>query len=173
MLAQRDWEEKAIVQEMRQEQRKREMWLRYATTVAVNKRHAFAREVQAKARHRVSRLFGLDARPTTHKCPFDLWIEGVRVEVKGSHWQKNAQRYQADVRGYEADVILFDAINGTDHWFVIPINVFKPRRKIEVYSYHVESYAGQWAVFLEAWDVLEEIIKYTSEKAVQLSLPKV
>jgi len=117
-----------------------------------------------------SRLLGVEVHGTTHKCPFDLFIGGVRAEVKGSHWQNRARRYQADVRHYEADVLLFDAINGTDHWFIIPMAAIAPRRKIEVYSYHVESYKGQWADFLEAWDVLDEIVKKCPSRAIQLPL---
>jgi hypothetical protein len=173
MKNQRDWakwEDLADLQDLRHAQRQREMWLKYAATVAVNQCQAFAGEVEGKAIRKVSRLLGVEVHPTTHKCPFDLFVGGVKVEVKGSHWQHKARRYQAAVRNYEADVLLFDAVNGIDHWFVIPMDMIAPRRQVEVYSYHVESYKGRWAAWLEAWDVLDEIVRKCPSRAIQLSL---
>ena len=44
------------------------------------------------------------------------------------------------------------------------------RRTVEVTQYHVELYQGQWSPYLEAWDVLAEIIALGPSQATQLPL---
>lgn len=167
MLAQRDWEETAIVQELRHEQRQREMWLRYAGTTAVDQRQIFARRVEDRVKSELEKR-GYTVALTTHKCPFDLWIGDIRCEVKGSNWQRS-QRYQAHIRNCDADVLIFDAINGSHHYFIIPMADVGSRHTVEISSYDVDAYRGQWSRFLEAWDVLSEIVQGPGG-AVQLAL---
>lgn len=161
-----DWESKAIIQELRQEQRKREMWLRFGTPP--DQRQRLARIVEARAVERIERHFVYSINYTNHKAAFDLWVGGARVEVKGSNW--DGQRYQASVRNHMADVLIFDAINDTDHWFIIPMGEIEPRNHIAIWNYNVAAYSGQWAQFLEAWDVLEYAVKTAQARPKQLDL---
>jgi hypothetical protein len=136
-----------------------------------------AREAEQIVAERVQEL-GYLAYPTTHKCPFDLWVEdyskrAVRVEVKISlyHLSKRGGRYQADIRRHDqADLLVFIARNGQDWPFVIPMVDVAPRRHIAIWSYCPADYSGQWAIYLEAWDHLHRAIAAAEPQARQLSL---
>lgn len=168
---QRDWDEKALIQELRQEQRNREMWLRWCAKHPEQADiYTFYRQVQDKAKTKIETMLGVKAIPQTYKSPYDFLVGNVTVEIKGTRWQKKAQRYQADVRHHIADIVLLDAVNGSDHWFIIPMADIAPRRKIEVYSYNVERYRGQWCGYLEAWFLLVEMVIKTPPRAAQLPL---
>ncbi len=149
----KDWEELAILQGLRQEQKRREMATRYVRQQTYRR----SRIAQDRIIRHLEHL-GYQVHKTTHNAPFDAWIGGCRVEIKASHWQEAARRYQANVRHHQADVIIFDAVNGRDHYFVIPMAVVTPRKSIEVYSYNVAAYKGQWAEYLEAWEVLTRAV---------------
>lgn len=152
----RDWEELAILQELRFEQKQREMWLRFGHTQP-SARQAMARRVVATILPWLLEL-GYPVNPTTHKCPFDLWVGGCRVEVKGSHWRPQKHCYQASVRNHEADILIFDAINGADHFFIIPMADVSPRATVEITSYDVTAYKGRWIAYLERRDILQQAV---------------
>lgn len=159
----KDWHEKALIQDLRQAQRHSEQISRYYATLAGRQQ---ANRLAVMAQERIIRKIeqmGYAYHLTTHKAPFDAWIAGCKVEFKASNWQDKARRYQANVRHHKADLVIFDAINGTDHhYFIIPMELVRPRKSIEVYSYNVNRYQGQWAAYLEAWNVLEQAVKDTS-----------
>ncbi len=162
-----DWEEKAIVAFLRQEQRQREMAARYARP----ERQAsfkFSNRAEIQLMQKLEGM-GYVVHTTTHKCPWDLWVGNCRVECKASHWQK-ANRYQANIRHHDADLLIFNAVNGQDHYFIIPMCSVAPRRSIEVYSYNISKYSGQWSLYLEAWDVLEQAVNNAPDRPIQLSL---
>lgn len=164
----KDWEEQAILQQYRQEQRKREMIARYASVAGRQQALRLARIAQERIIRKIEQM-GFIVHQTTPNAPWDLWVGGCRVEAKASNWQQKAQRYQANVRHHQADVVIFDAINGTDHYFIIPMQEIQPRKSIEVYSYDVLDYSGQWAEYLEQWDVLIQAIEATTDQPQQLS----
>jgi hypothetical protein len=83
---------------------------------------------------------------------------------------RNGGRYQATIRNREADVLLFVAVNGSDHHFIIPMDAIGQRTQIAITSYDVTAYGGQWASYLEAWDVLQEAVKAAPPRPIQLSL---
>src|SRR3989304_3912157 len=69
---------------------------------------------------------GYRVTTTPHKSPFDLWIEGVKVEIKASAWHETTEkrrgsRYQANIRNYQFDILIFDCINGRHHLHIIPM----------------------------------------------------
>lgn len=167
----RDWDEKALIAELRQDQRNREMWLRWSLNHPEQADiYTFYQQVQDRAKDRIEMLLGVEAIPQTYHSQYDLTVGNLTVEVKGSRWQDKAQRYQADIRQHTADLVMFDAVNGTDHWFIIPMADLAPRRTIEVYSYHVERYQGQWAGYLEAWFLLVEMVIRAPKRAKQMTL---
>ena len=124
-----------------------------------DKNLALARRAEAEIMQRAGQR-GYRSAQTTHKAPFDLWIEGVRVEVKAATWReaKNGARYQACIRQHQADILIFDCINGTDHFFIIPMAEITPRRNIAVWSYDPADYSGQWTPYLEAWPLLDQAV---------------
>ena len=91
--------------------------------------------------------------------PFDLWVEGARVEVKAARWHEPPGRYQAAIRNHAADVLIFDCINGDHHLHIIPMPAVDPHRSIAVWSYDPAKSGGQWVQFLEAWNELEKVIE--------------
>jgi hypothetical protein len=92
---------------------------------------------------------------TAHNEHFDLWCEGVRVEVKAARWN---DRYQANLRANDADVLLFGCQNGRVHWFVIPWEALGDRRNLAIWSEDPEAYAGRWARFRDAWGVVADLV---------------
>lgn len=147
--------------------RKQEQAARFARPAGPDQ-HQLARQVERLVA-RLAADWGYRSWFTPHKSPFDIWIENVRVEVKASNWQQ-AGRYQARIRNHQADLIIFDAINGSDHFFIIPMAMVIPRQTVEVTRYDVSEYSGRWAVFLEAWNVLHQAIENAPSRPVQLAL---
>jgi hypothetical protein len=135
-----------------------------------------AREAEQLVAERIQTM-GYETHPTTHKCPFDLWVvddeRAIRLEVKISlyHVSKKGGRYQADIRHHDqADLLVFIARNGQDWPFVIPMVDVAPRRHIAIWSYCPADYCGQWAIYLEAWDHLHRAIAGAEPQVRQLSL---
>lgn len=128
-----------------------------------------ASEVEHKIAQRI-RALGYSVWPTPNNWPFDLYAGGARVEVKASKWQTGAGRYQAAIRNHQSDLLIFDAINGTDHIFIIPMRLVIPNRTVEITRYQVDLYSGRWAAFLENWQYLHEAIEQSPPRPVQLEL---
>jgi hypothetical protein len=103
---------------------------------------------------------GLRINLTTRNAPFDLWIEGVRVEVKAATWRDT--RYQAAIRNHRADILIFDCINGTHHFHVIPMPAIAPRKSISVWRYDPAQSAGQWQPYLDNWQHLIEAARHAN-----------
>ena len=108
---------------------------------------------------------------TGHTAPFDLWIEGARVEIKAATYNqtKNGGRYQANIRNHTADLLIFDCLNGSHHLHFIPMSEIVPRKHIAVWCYDPAASRGQWLPFLEAWDYLEQAI-FSAKHQWQLPL---
>ncbi len=97
---------------------------------------------------------------TKANSPFDLWVEGVRVEAKAARWHECMQggRYQAAIRNHQADLLIFDCINGAHHLHVIPMTAIGAVKSIAVWSYDPTRSKGRWAQFLDAWAELDKAI---------------
>lgn len=156
------------------------LWHSYRGTLTSprqREQQRLAREAEELVARHV-RTLGYQAYPTTHKCPFDLWVadqqgRAIRVEVKISlyHESKAGGRYQADVRQHhEADLLVFITRNGRDWPFVIPMADIAPRRNVAIWSYCPADYTGQWARYLGAWEYLRRAIETIPPQPRQLSL---
>jgi hypothetical protein len=163
----KDWEELYILQQLRQEQRKREMMARNVTTQRQEQQRR-ARIAENRIIGHLRTFWGYDVHPTTHSAPFDAWVGGCRVEIKVSNWQKKRRRYQGNIRQHKADVLLFVAVNGIDNFFLIPMAEIHPRKTIEINQYHVQDYQGQWSAYLENWSILDQAIAQAPPKPIQL-----
>lgn len=157
-------------------------WRNYLNGALKSNRQLEAQRLSREAEQRVDKLvrqMGYHTQPTTHKCPFDLWVQdeagrAVRIEIKISKYyrlKKGGGRYQCDVRHHDqADLLVFIARNGQDWPFVIPMAHIAPRRNIAIWSYHPENYAGQWAPYLKAWQYLHRAIDTAKVRPWQPSL---
>jgi hypothetical protein len=127
-----------------------------------------AYQVEGRLKRRLEAQ-GYQVYATPHNCPFDLWVAGVRVEVKASRWyeHKRGGRYQANIRQHEADYLVFDCINGTDHYFVIPMAALGSRRSLEICSHDPADYGGQWAGYLENWSIIYQAVTEADEVSWQ------
>lgn len=131
---------------------------------------------------RMIRALGYLAHPTTKNCAFDLWAadsqgHAARVEVKTSLYTlcsdpRKGGRYEANIRqNKDTDLLIFLAKNGTWWPYIIPIAAIGQRHNIAIWSYCPGDYKGQWSIYLNAWQHLEQVIQNTHPRAWQLSLP--
>lgn len=126
------------------------------------------RAVEKRSIEKVTEIatsLGYRINPTVKNSPFDLWIEGARVEVKGSTWHEwtKGGRYQANIRNHNCDLLIFDCINGTDHLHFIPAQAIGGRRNITVWSYAPENSSGIWRPYLEEIQYLHQAIEAASQ----------
>ncbi len=165
-----DWQEHAFFQD----QIKREKAARFITRPRKTTANLeLERQATARLIKRLRALGLADIHPTTHSARFDLLVGNARVEVKAAQWydtKRGAGRYQAGMHKSQADVVIFVAINGHDHDFVIPAAEIGRRKTLEVTSYDVNAYSGQWSPYLEAYDVLLSAVEAAPYRPRQLTL---
>lgn len=119
---------------------------------------------------------GHSVHQTTYKAPFDLWAGGLKVEVKGAHWtakQGGKGRYQACIRNHRADVYLLACADGGHQvvgWFIIPAEAIGDKANVTITHPDPGQYAGQWAQYYQAWDILDGLVRRAGEHPQQLRL---
>jgi hypothetical protein len=172
------WQEFLFFQSLKQQQVRDAFFLKWLeeTSLVVRDR----RRLAAWAERRAAEILGARGHQvarTVHKCPFDLWAGGARVEVKAARWKQHPHRggwYQADVRpSQKFDLLLFCAVNGRSHWYVVPRAAVGGRRTISVCSYEPGRSRGWLREFLERWDVADEVVRSAGAIPFQLELPGV
>lgn len=132
----------------------------------------FAAEVERRVIQKIEAL-GLQCNRTTNNAPWDVWVEGARVEIKAARWsdhQNGGGRYQAAIRNHQADVLVLVAVNGSDHFFVIPVREIEGLRSLAITSYDVSEYEGKWAVYRDRWDLLIEAVESARARGWQPKL---
>jgi hypothetical protein len=163
--------------------RRRQWWARHfaAGTLVSQRRRAanlLSQEGEAKAIELIGRQ-GYEAYPTTHKCAFDIWVQdahgqAARVEVKTSLYKictdpRKGGRFEANIRQHkDTDVLIFLAKNGSWWPYIIPISAIGQRQNIAIWSACPADYKGQWAIYLNAWQHLEQAIRNTQPRVWQL-----
>jgi len=120
-------------------------------------RRALAHQVESDIAGRL-RAQGYHVARTAPNARFDLLVNGLRVEVKAATWSPDRGRYAANLRGNQADVLVFGCQNSALHYFVIPFDRVRGQHFLQVSSHDPERYAGRWRAYLEAWYVLDELI---------------
>lgn len=141
-----------------------EQFVKYLDSDEVRSIHHYRRYLEDRAIGKISQIvkaeFGYRSSRTKANAPFDMVIEGLRVEVKAAAWHDSPKggRYQANIRNHKADLVIFDCINGTDHFHIIPMAVIVPRKALAVWSYDPSASSGQWVGYLENWDYLTEAV---------------
>ena len=96
---------------------------------------------------------GLTVTEQAHNERFDLSLSnGQRVEVKAATFR--GRRYQANVRGNEADVLILACLDhGAWSCFIIPFDRIASQN-IAVWSQDPSEYGGQWRDCLENWQAV-------------------
>jgi hypothetical protein len=156
----------------RQAQRKR----RFIGPAKTGDNHRLGRQAETAVTTRLQAM-GYQVHPTTHKCPFDLWVadgqgRAIRVEVKISLYHsagRHGSRFQARIHN-QADILIFIARNGTDWIYVIPMAAISSRKNIAIWSACPGDYTGQWAPYLNAWPQLIQAIQTAPARPYQPTL---
>ena len=147
-------------------QRKQEQAFKYARRQP-DPRHILAGRIEQQVKARLA-AFSYQVSSTANNERFDLWCEGVRIEVKASQWNG---RYQCNLRGNDADLLILVCItNPTAHFFVIPWKDLGNRKNVAIWSEQPDDYRGQWARYQEAWHHLHELVKNPPPSPWQLPL---
>ena len=101
-----------------------------------------------------------------HNDGADLVVnDTLRIEVKASFWvghKTRKGRYQFNTRQRPDCYILFCmGTNGSA--FVIPGDIIGDRTNVAIWSQDPERYAGQWATYLDDWEVIERMLVQCQE----------
>ncbi len=119
---------------------------------------------------------GYPVQLTSHKKAWDLYAGGAHVEVKAARWHAAPRggRYQVAIRNHRADLVLMACVGEDGQvwaWFVIPGEAIGRRRNLAIWSVDPRAYSGQWAPYLEAWDIADRVIAAAGPFPAQLWLP--
>ena len=133
-------------------------------------RRRLAREVEGEAAGRLAGL-GFDVRATRHTSHFDLLAIGdtgaLRCEVKAATW--GGARYQFNLHGNDADVVLVGCVDGALRWFVIPFDQVRGLTVVKICRHDPADYAGRLARYFEAWGSLPDLAR-SARNPYQLDL---
>lgn len=117
---------------------------------------AFSVRIEREVRWRIAER-GYSVSKQGHNAPFDLMVEGCRVEVKAAMY--TSQGYRANMRDNDADVLILCCQNSSMHFFVIPFEMVRGLCYIRIASHDPRQYMGKFTPYYEAWNVLDEAIK--------------
>jgi hypothetical protein len=135
-------------------------------------RRVLAAQIEGLVKIRLAAM-GYAVEKQGHNAGFDLLAcrdgQALRVEVKASTWNAKG-RYQAQLRGNSADVLVMGCVNGDTHFFVIPFSQVAGTCSVDITSADVAEYHGKWAEYLEAWGLVDELAA-TVANPYQLELP--
>jgi hypothetical protein len=118
---------------------------------------------------------GYTVETTSHKAHFDLLVNGtLRIEVKAANWTQRAckpqyGRYKANLRKNRADLFIMACNDGCWRFFIIPSAEIRSR-SLEITSYDVSRYTGQYAPFLERWGLIDQTAAAVAGRTRQLEL---
>lgn len=170
----KDWDERAIVQEFRHEQRQRERAGRYlfrpAADVPVKPNYMDFERAGTVNLVELLCSMGYTVSLTGNNAPYDAMVNGLPVEFKFSryhlHPSKGGGRYQCAIRNRHAAVLILTTVSEVYYHFVIPMEAIKTKH-IAITSYNVLDYRGQMFRYLENWKTLDRAIVHNTR---QLSL---
>ena len=129
---------------------------RYIQLPREDPRAALARLVESKVRDRMTDM-GYTPTRTGHNDPFDLMVQGLRIEVKGATYSEQ-EGYRFNLRGNDADLLIIGCLNSELHFFVIPFDLVRGITYLKITSHDPRSYMGRWTTFYEAWSVVYELV---------------
>ena len=150
-------------------------WAPWPAEKSEDDRMALGRRVEVLAAELLADR-GYPVGLTPHKRGWDIQAGGARVEVKAARWypHRRGGRYQAAMHNGQADLVLFACVGEGCRvwaWFVIPGEAIGGRRNVSIWSMDPYAYAGQWAGYLERWDLADEVIGRAGPYPAQLAMP--
>jgi len=100
-------------------------------------------------------LHGLD--PEVHH---DLVANGARIEVKAARWGAHGA-YRFNMRQSAADLYLLACCSEVEvlAWFCVPASAFDGQRMVGIWAENPRHHRGQWAAYLEAWEIADRLIE--------------
>jgi hypothetical protein len=132
----------------------------------VDRRRVLAGRVEQQVKAHLESL-GYLVSKTGHNERWDLWCEGVRLEVKASHWRG---RYQANLRGNDADLLVLGCVHDGVSFFVIPWGEVAGQRALTIRAEDPAATMGRWARYYEAWELVGELVQNPPAGPWQLPL---
>jgi hypothetical protein len=123
---------------------------------SLDPRRVLSRQIERHVRERIQAQ-GLVCTKTNHTARYDLLVQGVRVEVKAARW--DGIRYEANLRDNSADLLVFGCLDGELHFFVIPFSQVAGKTVIKITRHDPRDYIGQFMVYYEAWDLLDDLVR--------------
>jgi predicted DNA-binding protein (UPF0251 family) len=90
----------------------------------------------------------------------DLLANGVRVEVKAARWGAHGA-YRFNMRRSEAELYLLACCSEVEvlAWFCVPAAALDSQKIIGIWAKNPNDHRGQWAAYLEAWEVADRLIR--------------
>jgi hypothetical protein len=90
----------------------------------------------------------------------DLIANGARIEVKAARWGAHGA-YRFNMRRSEADMYLLACCSPVEilAWFVVPAAALNGQRMVGIWAADPRHHRGQWAAYLEAWDIADRLIR--------------
>lgn len=115
------------------------------------------------------RAQGYRVMPGQRGRPYLWYTDGDRVagvEVRRAFNRRGSargqyNRYQVPIKGHQqAQLLLLLAIaaDGQEYPFLIPMAEIGARRNIALWSENPADYSGQWAPYLNNWDILAQVL---------------
>jgi hypothetical protein len=135
--------------------RKDSQQTRYTLNHSLDPRRVLSRQIESEVADRLAEQ-GYTVTRMPHKERFDLLVNGVRVEVKAATW--DGYRYQANLHGNRADVLVMACVDGCTRHFVIPFDRVSGLTVIKVTSHDPHDYIGRWTPFFERWELIDDLI---------------
>ena len=128
---------------------------RYIQLPGEDPRSALAKLVESKVRDRLTDM-GYAQTRTGHNDPFDLMVQGCRIEIKGA--MCSTQGYRFNLRGNNADLLIIGCLNSKLHFFIIPFDLMRGISYLKIPSHDPLDYIGRWTTFYEAWPIVDEMV---------------
>lgn len=101
----------------------------------------------------------------------DIVANGARIEVKAARWGRHGA-YRFNMRKSDADLYLLACCDDAEvlAWFIVPAAALNGQKIVGVWSENPQEYRGQWATYLEAWDIADQVIARGGGWPQQLTL---
>lgn len=102
---------------------------------------------------------GHPVAPACYADHHDLTANGVRVEVKAAKWGRHGA-FRFNMRQSDAELYLLACCSEVEveAWFIVPAAAINGQKIIGIWSENAKVYKGQWAVYLEAWQIADHVI---------------
>jgi hypothetical protein len=127
-------------------------WMQRAKSRRHQITHELARRAQVLVKMRL-RWLGYAVLSTSHKCPYDLVANQLRIEVKAARW--DGKRYGARIHNSQCNFLIWLILSNRPTFYVIPAHELAGIKYLKITSQDPARSTGRWAKYREAWRLLE------------------